>query len=185
MYKAWQHSSEETGNVTFRLNCVVTRLISRTKKRTILEYYDQTSHPNQLKTEEFDSLILATDADNALTILGKEANWMERIVLGGVKYLRDLTVTHTDTDYMRKVLSVPYQALSAYMLMYQWPNSTTGSLPRPRSTGSDTVARPTFVPSTTPTDICSRVLRSWRCLSFTNLNPGHFLGSRTSIKRPF
>ncbi|KAH9963103.1 hypothetical protein BGW80DRAFT_1563683 [Lactifluus volemus] len=101
-YKAWQHKVEQTGNVTFRLNCVVMRLVSRTKKRTILEYCDQTPYPNQLKTEEFDSLILATDADNALTILGKEANWMERCVLGGVKYLHDLTVTHTDTDYMRK-----------------------------------------------------------------------------------
>jgi hypothetical protein len=32
---------------------------------------------------------------------------MERRVLGGVKYLHDLTVTHTDVDYMRKVPSFP------------------------------------------------------------------------------
>jgi hypothetical protein len=57
----------------------------------------------ELRTAEFDYLILATDADSALTILGKEASWMERHVLGGVKYLHDLTVTHMDTDYMRKV----------------------------------------------------------------------------------
>jgi hypothetical protein len=102
-YKAWQCKVEQPGNVKFRLNCVVTRIISRTKKRTILEYYDRITSPIQLETDEFQSLIFATDADNALTILGKEASWMERRVLGGVKYLHDLTVTHTDTDYMRKV----------------------------------------------------------------------------------
>jgi hypothetical protein len=113
-YKAWQCKVEQPGNVKFRLNCVVTRIVSRSKKRTILEYCDRISSPNQLETDEFESLILATDADNALTILGKEASWMERRVLGGVKYLHDLTVTHTDTDYMRKVflfLTQPYQQI--------------------------------------------------------------------------
>ncbi|KAI0300062.1 hypothetical protein B0F90DRAFT_1817851 [Multifurca ochricompacta] len=98
-YTAWQHKVEQPGNVTFLLGHVVTRLISRTKKRTVLEFR---SPSNELRTAEFESLILATDADNALTILGKRASWMERRVLGGVKYLYDLTVTHTDADYMRK-----------------------------------------------------------------------------------
>ena len=62
---------------------------------------------DELRTAEFDSLILATDAESALTILGKEATWMERHVLGGVKYLHDLTVTHMDTEYMRKVIPFP------------------------------------------------------------------------------
>lgn len=84
---------------------MVTCVVSRTKQRTVLEFLTPSS--NELQTAEFDSLILATDADNALTILGKEASWMERHVLGGVKYLHDLTVTHTDADYMRKVPSSP------------------------------------------------------------------------------
>jgi hypothetical protein len=104
-YTAWQHKTEEPGNVTFLLGHVVTRVVSRTKKRTVLEFLTPSS--NERQTAEFDSLILATDADNALTILGKEASWMERRVLGGVKYLHDLTVTHTDVDYMRKVPSFP------------------------------------------------------------------------------
>jgi hypothetical protein len=116
-YKAWQRKVEQPGNVEFRLNCVVTRIVSRTKKRTILEYYDRITSPSQLETDEFQSLIFATDADNALTILGKEASWMERRVLGGVKYLHDLTVTHTDTDYMREVFFVPRSTLSAHMLI--------------------------------------------------------------------
>ena len=102
-YTAWQHKIEEPGNVNFLLGHVVTRVVSRTKQCTVLEFLTPSSNAPQ--TAEFDSLILATDANNALTILGKEASWMERHVLGGVKYLYDLTVTHTDMDYMRKVPS--------------------------------------------------------------------------------
>ena len=99
-YTVWQQKTEQSGNVTFLLGHAVIRIVSRTKKRTVLEYRIPLG---ELRTAEFDSLILATDADSALAVLGKEASWMERHVLGGVKYLHDLTVTHTDTDYMRKV----------------------------------------------------------------------------------
>lgn len=101
-YAEWQRKVEQAGNVTFLLGHTVTRLVSRTKKRTVLEF--RTPSSDELHTAEFQSIILATDADNALTILGKEASWMERHVLGGVKYLHDLTVTHMDTEYMHKVL---------------------------------------------------------------------------------
>ena len=104
-YTAWQHKVEQAGNVTFLLDHTVTRVVSRTKKRTVLEF--RIPPLDELRTAEFDSLILATDAETALTILGKEATWMERHVLGGVKYLHDLTVTHMDTEYMRKVTLFP------------------------------------------------------------------------------
>lgn len=104
-YTAWQHKVEQAGNVTFLLDHTITRVVSRTKKRTVLEF--RVPSLDELQTAEFDSLILATDAESALTILGKEATWMERHVLGGVKYLRDLTVTHMDTEYMRKVTLFP------------------------------------------------------------------------------
>ena len=100
-YTVWQHKAEQAGNVTFLLGHAVIRIVSRTKKRTVLEYLTPSS--GELRTAGFDSLILATDADSALTILGKEASWLERRVLGGVKYLHDLTVTHMDPDYMRQV----------------------------------------------------------------------------------
>lgn len=45
-----------------------------------------------------------TDADAALKLLGKNATWMERNVLGSVKYLYDVTITHHDLEYMQKVL---------------------------------------------------------------------------------
>jgi hypothetical protein len=100
-YTAWQHKAEQAGNVTFLFCHAVIHIVSRTKKRSVLEYCIPSS--GELRTAGFDSLILATDADSAFTILGKEASWLERQVLGGVKYLHDLTVTHMDPDYMRKV----------------------------------------------------------------------------------
>lgn len=57
----------------------------------------------ELQTAFFDEIILAIDADSALHLLGKEATWMERRVLGSVKYLYDVTITHNDVDYMKKV----------------------------------------------------------------------------------
>ena len=56
-----------------------------------------------LQTAHFDQIILAIDADSALKLLGKEATWMERRILGNVKYLYDVTITHNDLKYMQKV----------------------------------------------------------------------------------
>ena len=147
----------------------------------------------ELRTAEFDYLILATDADSALTILGKEASWMERHVLGGVKYLHDLTVTHMDTDYMRKVPLFPPSPCSQHILTRHClsstmrPSSDPSSSPRAQPTTSGSGARPTSARSTTPTSIrpCAR---SWRCLStlhFTSLSFPNLLGSLTSTKRSF
>lgn len=60
---------------------------------------------SQHRENYFDELILAVDADSCLKILGKQASWMEKKVLGNVKYLYDVTITHNDHDYMRKVRS--------------------------------------------------------------------------------
>lgn len=49
----------------------------------------------------FDSIILACPANVALQVL-EDPSRAERSVLGGVEYFHDLTVTHTDDEYMRK-----------------------------------------------------------------------------------
>ncbi|KAI0259481.1 hypothetical protein BC834DRAFT_627943 [Gloeopeniophorella convolvens] len=99
-YTAWQHKIAEADNVTFLLGHEVLRVVKRTRTRTVLEYRAPSS--DAPLCTEFDALILATDADAARTLLGEQAGWLERHVLGGVKYLHDLTVTHTDAEYMRK-----------------------------------------------------------------------------------
>ncbi|CAF0908811.1 unnamed protein product [Brachionus calyciflorus] len=57
--------------------------------------------------EEFDELIFACDAETCLKLLGKNgASFMERKVLGNVKYYNDITVTHEDYDYMQKYYDI-------------------------------------------------------------------------------
>jgi predicted NAD/FAD-binding protein len=56
--------------------------------------------------EWFDEVIFACDADSALKILQRERQetWWEKKVLGNVKYKWDVTITHGDIEYMKKVL---------------------------------------------------------------------------------
>jgi len=46
--------------------------------------------------------LTAARADTAKRILGRSANFRERKVLGSAKFSDDITVTHTDSDYMKK-----------------------------------------------------------------------------------
>jgi len=53
--------------------------------------------------ENFDDIVFACPANVALNILGKEASFWERRVLGSVRYFRDLSVTHTDENYIKSM----------------------------------------------------------------------------------
>ena len=63
------------------------------------------------QTLEFDEIILACPADVARTLLGDGASFMERQVLSSVEYFYDLTVTHTDDDYMAEHNDVDGRAI--------------------------------------------------------------------------
>ncbi|KAF3353299.1 Cutinase [Verticillium dahliae VDG1] len=52
--------------------------------------------------EFFDELVLCTLADTAKRVLSKTASWRERKVLGSAKFSDDITITHNDSDYMKK-----------------------------------------------------------------------------------
>lgn len=52
--------------------------------------------------KDFDEIILCCGAEQALRILGDSASWVERRLLGNVRYYKDLIVTHEDEEYMRK-----------------------------------------------------------------------------------
>ncbi|KAF9534035.1 FAD/NAD-P-binding domain-containing protein [Crepidotus variabilis] len=58
--------------------------------------------PGEEEKEEFDEIIICTDGDAALKILGDDASWLEKKILGNVIYLWDITVTHNDIAYMEK-----------------------------------------------------------------------------------
>ena len=105
MYEAWKEETASRGSVTFMLGHKVLRVASRSAKGADGPVRIEYCGPGEDGpcTAAFDELVLAVDADEALKLLGKEATWRERRVLGNVKYLYDVTITHNDLDYMKKV----------------------------------------------------------------------------------
>ncbi|KAI0364448.1 FAD/NAD-P-binding domain-containing protein [Pilatotrama ljubarskyi] len=112
VYQAWKSETASRGNVDFKLNHEVIRVVSRTAKKDGPVQIQYKVADGDLETAPqiaaFDELILAVDADSALKLLGKEATWMEKRVLGSVKYLYDVTITHNDLDYMQKYYETRY-----------------------------------------------------------------------------
>ncbi|QRW09753.1 hypothetical protein RhiLY_08752 [Ceratobasidium sp. AG-Ba] len=103
VYGTWKKSIEGAGNVTFKLGSEVKNVVKRESKKNggvVIEYIE--GEGEHLRSATFDELVMACDADAALKILGKSASWMERQVLGSVKYLYDVTITHNDLDYMNR-----------------------------------------------------------------------------------
>ena len=107
-YQAWKTEIASRGSVIFKLNHEILRVVSRCSKSkdgaVQIEYKISTDSPDiEPQTSYFDEIIFAIDADSCLKILGKEATFMEQRVLGNVKYLYDVTITHSDLAYMKKV----------------------------------------------------------------------------------
>ncbi|KAH9831268.1 FAD/NAD-P-binding domain-containing protein [Rhodofomes roseus] len=115
VYEAWKTEAASRGNVNFRLGHEVVEVMSRHAKGGtngsgpvhIKPKYSRDGQES-LEEEFFDELILAVDADSCLKLLNKQSTWMERKVLGNVKYLYDVTITHNDLDYMRKYYETQY-----------------------------------------------------------------------------
>lgn len=56
-------------------------------------------------SDTFDRLIFACDPETIIKIT-KDLTWLERKLLGNVEYFDDVTVTHTDEDYMNKYYDI-------------------------------------------------------------------------------
>ncbi|KZT71023.1 FAD/NAD(P)-binding domain-containing protein [Daedalea quercina L-15889] len=116
VYEAWKMEAASRGNVTFKLGQEVVEILSRHAKGNIasdpVHVRSKITKDGQEDFQEdlFDELILAIDADSCLKLLGKQSTWMERKVLGNVKYLYDVTITHNDLDYMRKYYETQYDS---------------------------------------------------------------------------
>ena len=91
IYKSMQKFMENRGNVKFEFENGVDEV---TRAKDHVHIVD--SRGNRRK---FDHVIMACDADNAKGIL-KDASFLESRILGNVRYYRDITVTHSDTEYM-------------------------------------------------------------------------------------
>jgi predicted NAD/FAD-binding protein len=97
LYSTWATVVKSTGNVTIRTSHEVTR-VKRTSKQVDLTFREveevdlgqQIVGPKEEQQGVFDELIMCTDADAALKVLGQDASWMEKKVLGNVKVGLDL-----------------------------------------------------------------------------------------------
>jgi predicted NAD/FAD-binding protein len=68
------------------------------------------------KEEIFDEIIFACDAETCLKILGNQATFLERKLLGNVRYYNDITVTHQDLDYMKKYYEMDFNRNDQYFI---------------------------------------------------------------------
>jgi predicted NAD/FAD-binding protein len=110
-YSDWKESLEKHG-VTVRLCTEVTEVLSRgndgVKVRT--RSHKTTENSSNRDTDEnvheaeehFDELVLCVLADSAKQILAKSVSFRESRVLGSAKFADDITVTHCDTEYMKR-----------------------------------------------------------------------------------
>lgn len=102
VYDAWRKYLEEKG-IRVLLCTEVTSILQRQKGNVVIKFKDANPESSKFDTERFDEIIMAVDADSALKILGYHASWKEKKILGNVKYFNDISVTHYDSDYMKKV----------------------------------------------------------------------------------
>jgi len=123
VYGKWKEEVGLPGNVEVKVAREVTSIVRGTKEarkrggniivrsRKVDEEGKPLEGAEAAETEDvFDELIIACDADSALKMLkaGNGPTWKERKVLGNVLYKWDVTVTHTDVEYMRKHYELDY-----------------------------------------------------------------------------
>ncbi|KAI1625478.1 hypothetical protein EDD37DRAFT_389581 [Exophiala viscosa] len=111
-YATWRKDLESRG-VTVRLNTELVKVLNRDKNGVIVSLKKRTPMPDHHNPvfgdpdaptfeEHYDEIVLCVLADTAKIALGKTASWRERQVLGSAKFSDDITITHTDADYMKK-----------------------------------------------------------------------------------
>ncbi|OCF70869.1 hypothetical protein I204_08499 [Kwoniella mangroviensis CBS 8886] len=121
-YRTWQGKLEERG-VTVRLNTELAAVTSRDpvvkvmlrprRQQEDLHNPDGADHDLPATEEVYDEIVLCTLADTAKRVLGKTASKREKWVLGNTKWSDDITVTHTDVDYIKKYYTIEYDESQA------------------------------------------------------------------------
>lgn len=102
-YDTWRRDLVKRG-VHLRLSTSLqsVRKRDRTGVTVAIQGPDENSSPGEAQTEFYDEIVLCVLADAAKQILGPCASWREHMVLKRVTFSDDITVTHNDTEYMKK-----------------------------------------------------------------------------------
>lgn len=109
VYQTWSERLEATGVVHIRTSREVTHVVRESSvtggvrlwHRAVGSVSEDVADSRE-KEELFDELIMATDAKSALNILGGDANWLERKILGNVGHLWDVAA-HPKNEKSDKV----------------------------------------------------------------------------------
>ncbi|PHH83446.1 hypothetical protein CDD82_762 [Ophiocordyceps australis] len=99
-YKSWKSNLEAKG-VIVRTETEVSQVVSRCNEGGVTLRITDLAW-DRSTDETFDDMVLCTLADDSLRILGKQASWREKMVLGGAAFFDDLTVTHSDSKYFEQ-----------------------------------------------------------------------------------
>ncbi|KAI0163938.1 hypothetical protein GGR57DRAFT_270674 [Xylariaceae sp. FL1272] len=111
-YETWRKDMISKG-VTVRLSTELTEVKRRDKDGVVVALKPRTPAPDghnpndadldvPSADEEYDELVLCCLADTDKKILGRSATWREKKVLGSARFSDDITITHSDADYMKK-----------------------------------------------------------------------------------
>lgn len=111
-YDTWKNDLISRG-VTVRLSTELTEVVQRNDRGVIVKLKPRTPVPDghnptdgdsnvPAGEEVYDELVMCCLADTAKKVLGKTSTWRERKVLGSAKFSDDITITHNDSDYMKK-----------------------------------------------------------------------------------
>jgi predicted NAD/FAD-binding protein len=94
LYSTWKTLIESQSHSCVQI--ILNREVTRVKRHSgLVEVWSRVTkgtdnnqeviEPGQDEMETFDEIIFCTDADAALKILGGDASWLERKILGNVK----------------------------------------------------------------------------------------------------
>ncbi|RBA18508.1 hypothetical protein FPRO05_10801 [Fusarium proliferatum] len=111
-YETWRKDLVSRG-VTVRLSTELTEIVQRNKNGVVVKLKPRTPMPDHhnpnggdpdapVGEEKYDEIVLCCLADTAKKVLGRNATWKEKKVLGSAKFSDDITITHNDSDYMKK-----------------------------------------------------------------------------------
>ncbi|KAG9770287.1 FAD/NAD(P)-binding domain-containing protein, partial [Aureobasidium melanogenum] len=112
-YESWRKDLVSRG-VNVRLSTELVAVLARDKTNgVIVSLKNRTPAPDRHNPangdpdaptyeEHYDELVLCCLADTAKRLLSRTSTWRERQVLGSAKFSDDITITHTDADYMKK-----------------------------------------------------------------------------------
>lgn len=112
-YATWRRDLLSRG-VTVRLSTEMVSVLKRDKTGVLVSLKNRTPAPDGHNPadgdptasapyeEHYDEMVLCVQADTAKRVLSKTSTWRERKVLGAAKFSDDVTITHSDAEYMKK-----------------------------------------------------------------------------------